>query len=64
MPVPVKAGAITALTVAALPLQAAGMPMAFWALIAGVVVSTALQHGMMGQTLRAWRPGRAAARFS
>ncbi|MCH7739287.1 MAG: benzoate/H(+) symporter BenE family transporter [Chloroflexi bacterium] len=58
MPVPVKAGAITALTVAAMPFQAAGMPMAFWALLAGVLVSVALEHGLIWQT---WRPGRAAA---
>jgi benzoate membrane transport protein len=45
MPMPVKAGAMTTLTVAALPFQAAGMPMAFWAIIAGVVVSVALEHG-------------------
>ncbi len=64
MSTPVKAGVITALTVAALPFQAAGMPMAFWALIAGVVVATALEPGLIGQTLRACRPGRAAAHFS
>ena len=60
MPVPVKAGAITALIVAAMPFQAAGMPMAFWALLAGVLVSVALEHGLMWQT---WRPGRTAANF-
>ncbi len=63
MPLPVKAGAITALTVAALPFQAAGMPMAFWALVAGVVVSAALEHALIWQTWRAWRPGRAAAHY-
>ena len=57
---PMKTGAVTALVVAALPFQAAGMPMAFWALVAGVVVSTTLEHGPIGQIWRAWLPGRAA----
>ena len=41
---PVKGGAVTALVVAALPFQAVGMPMAFWALLAGAVVAVALEH--------------------
>ncbi len=35
---PQKAGALTALVVAAMPLSAIGMPMAFWALLAGTAI--------------------------
>jgi predicted benzoate:H+ symporter BenE len=35
-----RAGAFTAILVAAIPLQLAGMPMALWALIAGTAVVT------------------------
>lgn len=53
---PMKGGAVTALVVAALPVQAASMPMAFWALLAGVVVSLSLEHRSV---LRTWRSGSA-----
>lgn len=58
---PMKAGAVTALVVAALPFQAAGMPTAFWALLAGVVVSVAMEHRLV---LTTWRSGNTAARQS
>ncbi len=53
---PMRSGALTALIVAALPLQVAGMPMAFWALVAGVVVSAVVDHGRIA---RLWRPSKA-----
>ena len=55
---PMRYGAITAFVAAALPLHFAGLPMAFWALVAGVMVAGALESG---QLLQAWRPNRAAA---
>jgi benzoate membrane transport protein len=58
---PTKSAAITALVIAALPLQAIGIPMAFWALIAGVVVDAASQHRPV---LRAWRFNRKNAELS
>ena len=54
---PMRYGAITAFVAAALPLHLAGLPMAFWALAAGVAVSGALESG---QLLQVWRPSRAA----
>jgi len=55
---PMRYGAIAAFVAAALPLHLAGLPMAFWALAAGVAVAGALESG---QLLQAWRPSRAAA---
>ncbi len=55
---PMRYGAITAFAAAALPLHLAGLPMAFWALAAGVAVAGVLEHG---QLLQVWRPSRAAA---
>ena len=49
---PVLAGGLTAFTVAALPLQIAGMPMAFWALVAGMVVATAMRPGIAERSRR------------
>jgi predicted benzoate:H+ symporter BenE len=47
---PVRAGAATALVVAALPLQLAGMPMAFWALGAGCGVAALFgPNGLLGR---------------
>ncbi len=54
---PMRYGAITAFVTAALPLHIAGLPMAFWALAAGVAVSGALEFGQLFQV---WRPNRAA----
>ena len=49
---PMRYGALTAFVVAALPFQAVGMPMAFWALAAGIAVSVLLeQRHIMGS----WR---------
>ena len=55
---PMRYGAITAFVAAALPLHLAGLPMAFWALAAGVAVAGVLESGQLWQV---WRPGRAAA---
>ncbi len=55
---PMRYGAITAFVAAALPLQLAGLPMAFWALAAGVAVAGVLESG---QLLQVWRPSRGAA---
>jgi len=55
---PMKYGAMTAFVAAALPLQMAGMPMAFWALLARVAAAGVLEQG---QLLKCWRPGRAVA---
>ena len=55
---PMRNGAITAFVAAALPLHLAGLPMAFWALAAGVAVAGVLESG---QLLQVWRPSRAAA---
>lgn len=49
-----KGGAVTAMVIAALPFQAVGVPMAFWALLAGVAVSAAWQHRSI---LRTRQPG-------
>ena len=55
---PMRYGAITAFVAAALPLHVAGLPMAFWALAAGVAVSGVLESG---QLFLVWRPSLAAA---
>ena len=55
---PMRYGAMTAFVAAALPLHLAGMPMAFWALAAGVAVAGVLESG---QLLQCWRPNRAAS---
>ncbi len=52
---PMRYGAITAFVTAALPLHLAGLPMAFWALAAGVAVSGVLESG---QLLLVRRPAR------
>ena len=53
---PMRCGATTAFVAAALPLHLAGLPMAFWALAAGVAVAGVLESG---QLLQVWRPNRA-----
>ena len=55
---PLRFGALTAFWFALLPFQFVGMPMAFWALIAGIAVSTTLEPKHIR---RWWRPGRALA---
>lgn len=55
---PMRYGAITAFVAAALPLHLAGLPMAFWALVAGVAVAGALESRQLTQV---WQPSRAAA---
>ncbi|MCI0787325.1 MAG: hypothetical protein J4O09_13540, partial [Chloroflexi bacterium] len=55
---PMRYGAITAFVAAALPLHLAGLPMAFWALAAGVAAAGVLESG---QLMNVWRPSRAAA---
>ena len=52
---PLRLGGITAFVIAALPYQAAGMPMAFWAIMAGVAASAILESRSL---LQAWRTGR------
>ncbi len=54
---PMRYGAITAFVAAALPLQMAGLPMAFWALAAGLAMAGAVESG---QLMKAWRPNRSA----
>ena len=54
---PMKYGAMVAFVAATLPLHMAGMPMAFWALLAGVGAAGLLESG---QLMRCWRPNRAA----
>ena len=54
---PLRLGGITAFVAAALPFQVAGMPMAFWAIVAGVAASAILEHRGL---LQAWRTGREA----
>ena len=54
---PMRYGAIMAFVAATLPLHMAGLPMAFWALVAGVVAAGALERG---QLLNCWMPNRAA----
>ena len=53
---PMRYGATIAFVAAALPLHMAGLPMAFWALVAGVVGAGVLEHG---QLLKCWMPKRA-----
>ena len=55
---PMRYGAITAFVAAALPLDLAGLPMAFWSLGAGLAVAGVLESG---QLLQVWRPSRATA---
>ena len=55
---PMRYGALTAFAAAALPLHFAGLPMAFWALIAGVAVAGVFESG---ELMKVWRPSRAAA---
>ena len=40
---PMRSGAVTAFLIAALPFQIVGMPMAFWAMVAGVAVVAVIQ---------------------
>ena len=54
---PMRYGAMTAFVAAALPLHFVGLPMAFWALVAGLAVAGVLESG---QLMRVWRPNRAA----
>ena len=54
---PMRYGAMTAFVAAALPLHFVGLPMAFWALIAGVAAAGILESG---QLMRCWRPNRDA----
>ena len=53
---PMRYGAMIAFVAATLPLHMAGMPMAFWALIAGVAAAGVLEQG---QLLKCWMPKRA-----
>ncbi len=48
---PKKGGAITAIVIAALPIHLGDMPMAFWALLAGIVVSVALSKLQRGEAV-------------
>lgn len=50
---PMRVGAVTALMLAALPLQFAGMPMAFWAMVAGVAIVLGTASGKKLWRLRA-----------
>ena len=54
---PMRYGAMIAFVAATLPLDMAGMPMAFWALVAGVGAAGMLESG---QLMRCWLPNRAA----
>ncbi len=54
---PMRYGAITAFVAEALPLHLAGLPMAFWALAAGVAVAGVAESR---QLLQGWRPSHAA----
>ena len=47
-----RIGAFTAFLVAALPFQISGMPMAFWAMVAGVAIATASENGYV---VRRWQ---------
>ena len=53
---PMRLAALTAIVVAALPLQTAGMPMAFWALVAGIVVSVVTDTRGVAKYLRPNEP--------
>lgn len=48
-----RLGALAAFALAAVPMQLLGMPMAFWALIAGVSVSAVLEHQKI---MAIWKP--------
>jgi len=50
---PMRFGAVTALVLAALPLQIVAMPMAFWAMVAGVAVVAGTDSGKKLWRLRA-----------
>ena len=54
---PMRYGAMIAFVTATLPLHMAGMPMAFWALLAGVGAAGLLESG---QLMRCWLPNPAA----
>ena len=54
---PMRYGAMVAFVAATLPLHMAGMPMAFWALVAGVGAAGLLESG---QLMQCWLPNRAA----
>ena len=56
---PMRIGALTAFGLALLPFQVAGMPMAFWALAAGIVASAALERGDL---VGCWRYRAAVAK--
>ena len=51
---PFRTGALTAFIVATFPFQVAGMPMAFWGLVAGIVVTML----GAGKTVRYWQLAR------
>lgn len=51
---PMRGGAVIAFVLAALPFQLVGMPMAFWAIVAGVAVVLGIE---VGKTLRTPQPG-------
>ena len=53
---PMRYGAMIAFVAATLPLHMAGMPMAFWALVAGVAAAGVLESG---QLMKCWLPNRA-----
>ena len=55
---PMRVPAVTAFVLAALPFQIVGMPMAFWAVVAGVAVVLGIEAGTV---LRRWRPGKQPA---
>ena len=55
---PMRFGALVAFGLVLLPFQLVGMPMAFWALLAGTVATKAPE---LGRIRRIWRPGRALA---
>ena len=54
---PMRYGTMIAFVAATLPLHMAGMPMAFWALLAGVGAAGLLESG---QLMRCWLPNPAA----
>ena len=54
---PMRYGAMAAFVAATLPLHFAGLPMAFWALAAGIAVAGVLESG---QLMQVWRPNRSA----
>lgn len=55
---PMRASAVTSFVLAALPFQIVGMPMAFWAILAGVAVVSGIEAGRM---LQRRRPGKQSA---